>query len=76
MCDVLEYLAGGMSEEEILNDFPALTRSDFRGRRRPLEGLFLLAFDRFRIKVRRDSESGGLYGPWGFDSPLRHQRFQ
>ncbi len=28
--DVLEYLAGGMSEEEILNDFPALTRADIR----------------------------------------------
>jgi uncharacterized protein (DUF433 family) len=26
--DVLEYLASGMSQEEILNDFPALTRDD------------------------------------------------
>ncbi len=24
--DVLEYLAGGMSEEQILKDFPSLTR--------------------------------------------------
>jgi uncharacterized protein (DUF433 family) len=24
--DVLEYLAGGMSEDEILKDFPSLTR--------------------------------------------------
>ena len=24
--DVLEYLAGGMSEDEILRDFPSLTR--------------------------------------------------
>lgn len=26
--DILEYLAGGMSEEEILSDFPELTRED------------------------------------------------
>ncbi len=28
--DVLEYLAGGMSEEDILDDFPDLTRDDIR----------------------------------------------
>ena len=28
--DVLEYLAGGMSEEEILADFPELTHEDIR----------------------------------------------
>jgi uncharacterized protein (DUF433 family) len=28
--DVLEYLAGGMSEDEILADFPFLTREDIR----------------------------------------------
>jgi uncharacterized protein (DUF433 family) len=28
--DVLDYLASGMSEEEILNDFPDLTREDIR----------------------------------------------
>ena len=28
--DVLEYLAGGMSEDEILKDFPDLTREDIR----------------------------------------------
>ncbi len=28
--DILEYLAGGMSEEEILSDFPELTREDIR----------------------------------------------
>lgn len=28
--DILEYLAGGMSEEEILADFPELTREDIR----------------------------------------------
>lgn len=28
--DVLSYLAGGMSEGEILIDFPALTRDDIR----------------------------------------------
>lgn len=28
--DVLEYLASGMSDEEILSDFPELTRDDIR----------------------------------------------
>jgi uncharacterized protein (DUF433 family) len=28
--DVLEYLAGGMTEEQILADFPDLTREDIR----------------------------------------------
>ena len=28
--DVLEYLAGGMSVDEILHDFPYLTREDIR----------------------------------------------
>lgn len=28
--DILEYLAGGMSENEILSDFPDLTREDIR----------------------------------------------
>ncbi len=28
--DVLEYLAGGMSEDQILSDFPDLTREDIR----------------------------------------------
>ena len=28
--DVLEYLAGGMSEQEILKDFPDLTIEDIR----------------------------------------------
>lgn len=28
--DVLEYLAGGMSEDEILADFPELTHEDIR----------------------------------------------
>ena len=28
--DVLEYLAGNMSEDEILRDFPELTREDIR----------------------------------------------
>ena len=28
--DVLDYLAGGMSEDEILRDFPELTRDDIR----------------------------------------------
>ena len=28
--DVLEYLAGGMTEDQILTDFPSLTREDVR----------------------------------------------
>jgi uncharacterized protein (DUF433 family) len=28
--DVLEYLAGGMTEDAILSDFPDLTRDDIR----------------------------------------------
>jgi len=28
--DVLSYLASGMSEDEILSDFPSLTREDIR----------------------------------------------
>jgi len=28
--DVLEYLAGGMTQQEILDDFPDLTPDDFR----------------------------------------------
>jgi uncharacterized protein (DUF433 family) len=28
--DVLDYLAGGMTEDEILADFPDLTREDIR----------------------------------------------
>jgi uncharacterized protein (DUF433 family) len=28
--DVLEYLAGGMSEDQLLGDFPDLTRDDIR----------------------------------------------
>ena len=28
--DILEYLAGGMSEDQILQDFPSLSRQDIR----------------------------------------------
>jgi uncharacterized protein (DUF433 family) len=28
--DILEYLAGGMTEDEILSDFPDLAREDIR----------------------------------------------
>lgn len=28
--DILEYLAGGMSENDILRDFPSLSREDIR----------------------------------------------
>lgn len=30
VCDILEYLAGGMSEDQLLTDFPALIRDDLR----------------------------------------------
>lgn len=30
VADVLDYLAGGMSEDEILGDFPDLEREDIR----------------------------------------------
>jgi uncharacterized protein (DUF433 family) len=30
VCDVLDYLASGMTEDEILSDFPDLTRNDLR----------------------------------------------
>jgi uncharacterized protein (DUF433 family) len=30
VADVLEYLAGGMTEDDILRDFPALVREDIR----------------------------------------------
>lgn len=30
MYDVLRYLAAGMTKDEILQDFPMLTRDDFR----------------------------------------------
>ena len=43
--DVLEYLAGGMTEDQILDDFPSLKREDIRAvlefaaaRERRLEG--------------------------------------
>lgn len=28
--DILEYLAGGMTEDQMLADFPSLTRDDIR----------------------------------------------
>ena len=28
--DILEYLAGGMSQDEILRDFPSLSKEDIR----------------------------------------------
>jgi uncharacterized protein (DUF433 family) len=30
VADILEYLAGGMSQEEILTDFPSLEEADIR----------------------------------------------
>ncbi len=30
VADILEYLAGGMSQEEILEDFPSLEEADIR----------------------------------------------
>jgi uncharacterized protein (DUF433 family) len=37
--DILEYLAGGMSEDEILADFPRLTREDIRASVETAHGL-------------------------------------
>lgn len=39
--DILEYLASGMSEEQIINDFPELERDDIRA-------VLLFAADRER----------------------------
>jgi len=49
--DVLEYLAGGMSEEEILADFPDLTKED-------IKACLAFAADRERIREagERDEE--------------------
>jgi uncharacterized protein (DUF433 family) len=30
VCDILEYLAGGMTESQILADFPSLMQDDIR----------------------------------------------
>ena len=49
MDDVLEYLASGMSESEVLADFPYLTREDIEACR---------AFDadrKLRVVLRPDS---------------------
>jgi uncharacterized protein (DUF433 family) len=43
--DVLSYLASGMSEEEILTDFPMLTKDDFRA-------VYAFAADRQRRLVQ------------------------
>jgi uncharacterized protein (DUF433 family) len=43
--DVLSYLASGMSEDEILADFPMLTKDDFRA-------IYAFAADRQRRVVQ------------------------
>ncbi len=45
--DVLEYLASGMSEQEILEDFPYLTREDVRASLR-----FAAARERLTVAVQ------------------------
>jgi uncharacterized protein (DUF433 family) len=45
--DVLEYFAGGMTEDEILADFPDLEREDFRA-------VYAFAADRER-RLRDDA---------------------
>ena len=47
--DVLEYLAAGMSEDEILYDFPYLTREDIRA-------CLLFAADRERLYESNPAE--------------------
>lgn len=44
--DVLSYLAGGMTEDEVLRDFPSLSRDDIRA---------CLAFAAERERVLRNS---------------------
>ncbi len=46
--DVLEYLAGGMTEDEILADFSELTREDIRA-------CLAFAADRERLLFGRDA---------------------
>ncbi len=54
--DVLEYLAGGMTEDEVLQDFPELTRDDIRAglafaaeRERQLHWSFRASWRRLRL---------------------------
>ena len=39
--DVLDYLASGMSEQEILDDFPDLTREDIRACLGPVNTIWI-----------------------------------
>ena len=47
--DVLDYLASGMSEDEVLRDFPDLTREDIRA-------CFAFAADRERRLIAVDDK--------------------
>ena len=47
--DVLDYLASGMSEDEVLRDFPDLTREDIRA-------CFAFAADRERRLMAVDAK--------------------
>ena len=49
--DVLEYLASGMSEDQILSDFPDLERDDIRA-------CLAFAADRERASVRSPPRTG------------------
>ena len=62
VCDVLEYLAGGMTEDEILSDFPDLTREDIRACRRTrtpsreLRGVKLLFDENLSPRLARNED--------------------
>lgn len=64
--DILEYLAGGMSEDEILADFPDLTREDIRAS---------LAFAAARERRLSPDEplGGGLFGGSAGGHQLRRE---
>ncbi len=47
--DILEYLAGGMTEDEILRDFPSLAREDVKA---------VLEFAAARERKLADSSAG------------------
>jgi uncharacterized protein (DUF433 family) len=62
--DILDYLAGGMSEDDILADFPDLQREDIRA-------ALAFAADRERRLVGRRPDDGGNppVRPWPHTGP-------
>jgi hypothetical protein len=60
--DVLEYLAGGMTEDAILSDFPDLTREDIRA---VLASLTLIS------SVLDNADNGSLLTGWCGNRSMR-----